>query len=893
MFDNPVIMLQKLCLFLSLFCFSVANAQRIDDRISASRDHYANNQQEKIYIHTDRHHYTAGETIWYKTYNTLGITNMLSALSGINYIELIDPKNRIVADQRIQLGLGLGSGSLTLADTLVEGSYRLRAYTNWMRNFRTDYFFEKSLTITNGRTDNTVTQTSLRSDGKDTFVAVELKTLSGNPLPKTTVRYQVMEGDKIAQKGSERTDEQGLILIKVTEKNRDKDIQLSFTNLDERPVSKVIHTASIKPQSSVQLLPEGGRILAGTLNNIGIKATRSDGLGVKAKVEIVDAKQEVIGAGETNHLGMGSIAFLPSPGESYAFRALIEGEDIQQVPAPSVESSGMSFMVNNQNPTKLFAQMNISDDLLSEDPVYFVLHHLGNTFYASRQKMDRQNIVFSVDKEPLPSGVITISVLDAAFKPLFERPIFLWQAADFMPLQISAPNSRLSTRKKVGVTIEVGLPTDTTRLASLSASVVNLAKVQDTTDLHSNIYSALLLEADLQGHIESPGYYFSSENIEEKLIDLDKLLLTQGWRKYDWSEDPQAVDTVKAFEAEVGLTIKGFTKKLGRKAAAPLSEVQLISTENLTDYIDTLSSEEGFFHFKDLLFPDSAKFLISAKDQKGKNNIDIVLDLPEPPEIHAYDAGKNDLNSLYLDELLASKKFFRELEEKGLMPNTIDIAQVVVTRKVEKAPEHSRNLNGPGNADQIITWEELQNFATIDMALNGRLLGVYFQGGVPYSTRNRAPMQIVLDGMYVEPEMLSTIPVMDVASIEVLRNINYTSIYGSFGGNGVIVITTKIGSEGRINYVPKGILSFTAKGISEAKEFYRPTYELASDQTFENDLRTIIHWQPFVATDEHGNASFDFYTSDEPGIYRVILEGIDVSGRIGRKVLDISVGKEN
>lgn len=885
-------MLKQICFYVSFLWIVVLNAQSIEHRINASREHYTRNQPEKIYLHTDRNSYTAGETIWYKTYNTIGITNMLSMLSGINYVELIDPKNRIVADQRILLGLGLGAGSLTLADSLMEGSYRLRAYTSWMRNFPTDFHFEKTLVITNGRTDNTVTRTTLQSDGKDSFVAVELKTLIGNPIPKTTVRYQVMEGDKIVQRGGERTDEQGQFLIKITDKNKDKAIQLTFTNLDERPVSKVIHTRSIKPQSAVQILPEGGRILAGSLNNLGIKAIRSDGLGVKARLEITDSQQEVVAATETNHLGMGSIAFLPSTQETYAFRVLIEGEDVQQIPTPTIDSSGMSFIVNNQNPTKLFAQVNLSDDQLSDEPLYMVLHHLGNPFYASRQVKNRPEMVYSVAKENLPSGVITISVLDADFQPLFERPIFLMQDQDLVPLQMSIPNKAVGAREKVTVNIRAGQPADTARLASLSASVVNLNKLQDTTDHHANIYSALLLEADLQGYVESPGYYFSGGDRADKLIDLDKLLLTQGWRKFDWRQDPYTADTIKAFEAEEGLQIKGYTKKLGRKAAAPLSEVQLISTDNFTDYIDTLSTEEGLFHFKNLLFQDSAKFLLSAKDQKGKNNIDIVLDLPEPPAIGSF-VGKNDLNTLYIEQLLASKQFFRELEQKGLMPNTIDIAEVVVTRKEEKVPEHSRNLNGPGRADQIFTWEELEKFATLDMALNGRLTGVYFQGGIPYSTRSRGPMQVVLDGMYVEGDMLATIPVMDIASVEVLRNINYTSVYGSFGGNGIIVITTRIGSEGRLNYVPKGILSFTAKGISVAKEFYTPTYEVGSAQTFTNDLRTTIHWAPFVATDENGNARFDFYTSDEPGVYRIILEGIDIQGRIGRKVVDIPVAQKN
>ncbi|MFD2598267.1 hypothetical protein ACFSQ3_04825 [Sphingobacterium corticis] len=881
-------MLKYLHTIAVFFWVGFACAQSIEERLEKSSQHAAANQQEKIYVQTDRNNYTAGETVWYKTYNTIGINNFLSTLSGINYIELIDPKNRIVMDQRIQLGYGLGSGNLVLADTLIEGTYRLRAYTNWMRNDSTDYFYEKPLVITNGRTDNILTKTDLITNEKGSFVAIQLETVQGNAVPKTSVRFEVSDGGEIVQKGSERTDETGLLLVKVTEKNQGKDLILTFTSPDKRPVTKVIHTAAIKPKIVVQILPEGGYILAGELNNIGFKALGSNGLGAITTLEILNAKQEVVGSAKTNHLGMGSTSFFPLANENYEFRATSDDGQAEIVEVPVIHAQGLSLITNNNNADKLFVQVNLSEDRMSDKPIFVVLHHLGNPFYASKQSAARKNLVFSIPKENIPSGISTITVLDESMKPLLERPIYIEHVQDLLSLNTTANQNSYGLREKVDVSLLVGNEKDSTRQSALSASVINLSKLRDTADYQSNILSALLVESDLQGFIEQPGYYFSAGDRVVKLADLDKLLLTQGWRKYDWNQSDDQ-NREKLFEAEQGLSIKGYTKKIGRKAAAPLSEVQLISTDDFTSFLDTISSEDGYFEFKDLLFADSAKFMISAKNQKGKNNIDITLEEFIPPAIHSAYGTQNDLNTLYLDELIASKRFFNQLEQKGLMSKTIDIDEVVVTRKQQKVPEYSRNLNGPGNADQSLTWEELEKFSTLDMALNGRFAGVYFQGGIPYNTRSRAPMQIVWDGMYVEGDMLSSISVQDVASIEILRNVNYTAVYGQFGSNGLIIITSKRGSEGRMNYIPKGILSLTAKGLSAPKTFYKPTYEAPVDEGFSNDLRTTIHWEPFLASDENGKASFDFFTSDESGRYRVIIEGIDLNGRIGRQILDFNV----
>jgi uncharacterized protein YfaS (alpha-2-macroglobulin family) len=50
------------------------------------------------------------------------------------------------------------------------------------------------------------------------------------------------------------------------------------------------------------------------------------------------------------------------------------------------------------------------------------------------------------------------------------------------------------------------------------------------------------------------------------------------------------------------------------------------------------------------------------------------------------------------------------------------------------------------------------------------------------------------------------------------------------------------------------------------------------------DFRSTIYWNPNVTTDKDGNAAFEFYNADGKGSYRVIVEGIDSNGNIGRQV---------
>ena len=49
-------------------------------------------------------------------------------------------------------------------------------------------------------------------------------------------------------------------------------------------------------------------------------------------------------------------------------------------------------------------------------------------------------------------------------------------------------------------------------------------------------------------------------------------------------------------------------------------------------------------------------------------------------------------------------------------------------------------------------------------------------------------------------------------------------------------------------------------------------------------MRITIYWNPNIITDKDGKASFAYFNNDIKGTYRVVIEGIDDNGNLGRKV---------
>jgi hypothetical protein len=108
-----------------------------------------NTLQEKLFVHTDKSAYTAGELIWFKIYAVEGTDHRPLDLSKVAYVEVLDNNQNAVMQAKISMKNGTGSGSIYVPVTLTSGNFLLRAYTSWMKNFSPDYYFYKKLVIIN------------------------------------------------------------------------------------------------------------------------------------------------------------------------------------------------------------------------------------------------------------------------------------------------------------------------------------------------------------------------------------------------------------------------------------------------------------------------------------------------------------------------------------------------------------------------------------------------------------------------------------------------------------------------------------------------------------------------------------------------------------------------
>ncbi|NCD70477.1 carboxypeptidase-like regulatory domain-containing protein [Mucilaginibacter agri] len=857
--------------------------------------------QEKVYLHFDKPYYAVGDDIWFKAYITVGPKHELSALSGALNVELIDDRDSILQAIKLPVVSGLANGDFALPDTLNEGNYRVRAYTNWMRNAGPDYFFDKTIHIGKALNNNVFTHTAFTyttQNGQPVVNAtITYMDLAGAPFANKEVSYQIVAGSKNIARGKGITNSKGELTLSFAGMAQTQNKQariVSKIKIDEKnTVTKVLPVTALSGKVDVQFFPESGNLVNGLPTKVAFKAVGADGLGKNINGVLIDNNNQEISTITTQHLGMGIFMVVPEAGKTYTAQITFEDGSKGTFALPKALEQGYTLSVNNTyDPDNISVRIAASPGLVGTE-VNLVAQSGGNVYYAAKSKVENGIIATKVTKNRFPTGVTQLTLFNAAGEAVNERLIFT-TGADDLKLDLISPQQTYAQREKMNLQIAANTPDNKPAVASLSAAVIDETKVPVDESDETTILSSILLSSDIKGYIEKPNYYFAHKDDKQEKADLDVLMLTQGYRRFEWKQLMSDSFARPIYTPETTLKVSGRVHN-GNKPVVG-GKVTLFTTAGGAFVLDTLTDANGRFEFKNLIFKDSLKFVIQARDAKGKKFVDIDLDNVTRQQLTAnVNAPDIDVNfdSKIVPYLQSSRSLYQTQVKYGVGSHNILLKEVTIREKKKPPVDHSSNLNGAGNADQVIKAEDIALMGgcpDITQCLQGRLLGVTFRQGNAYTTRGGGQMQIIVDGIYVEGDFLTQINYTDISSIEVLRSGAYTSLYGSRGGNGVIIVNTKRGNEGNsYQRFSPGVITYSPKGFYLARTFYSPQYDDPKVNATLADMRSTIYWAPNLVTDKDGKASLGFFNAGSKGSYRIVIEGIDSDGHIGRHVYHYKV----
>ncbi|MGF7081066.1 TonB-dependent receptor plug domain-containing protein [Mucilaginibacter sp. UYCu711] len=849
-------------------------------------------QQEKVYLHLDKPHYLTGDDIWLKGYVTIGVQNQLSALSKILYVDLIDPANKVVSNIKLLILNGTAIGDIHLADTLQQGTYHLRAYTNWMRNLPEETFFNKAFTIGRVQLDPAIIKSTFGYNDVSKLLKASVKVIAGNGLQlgKIPVQYELAFADKTAASGSAVTDVNGDISIQFSN-SKNQDLKTAVLNLkmvvNGSPFQKYL-AINVKPlENRISFMPEGGDMVAGSQSRVAFKILQPDGLAGAGNGYITDDSGEKLVEFISGYAGMGSFYMTPQAGKTYKAVITYANGQKQTTALPEALKEGFVLTLLPHLPFNVLLALKVSAGLVKNQKVTILVQRQGTVIYAGQKTISSAESLTKVPLDNFPPGIIQVTLFNENMQPMCERLFFNLNPHATLPLTAGLDNQNYKSRQLVSVNLNAGEATDTMRNGTFSASVVNLAGLPQLKDNETGILPGLLLTPELKGYVERPDHYFEAFD-NARMAELDNLILCQGWRRIVWNDVKQGNIPAINYQPEKAFTISG-TVTLRNGSPAANVPVSLLATKTFVN-IDTVTNAKGRFVFDNLLLGPINRFSVHARDDKHT----MVVKIDPPTELN----GATPFNSIqYPDDAKYQsylKTAYARLPDsvKKRMDSYHMLKQVTIKATQSKSklvPSFSSNRNGPGNADEIFLADEMKYATTLKQFLQGRAMGIKFIDDTPFSTRtdnftggDNGPkaMTIILDGMEMNSdgdEPLNWIPVEDVASIEILRTAASSALYSR--NNGVIIITTKTG-KGALTYPSKSSTAYAPvviTGYQAIREFYTPNYTVASNSS--PDHRITVFWKPDIVTDKAGNATFKFYTTDDKGTYQLTIEGITADGR--------------
>lgn len=643
----------------------------------------------------------------------------------------------------------------------------------------------------------------------------------------------------------------------------------------------------------LSLFPEGGYLVEGISSRVAFKANNSNGLPVKISGFVRNAKNEVVDSIVTIHDGMGLFLLNPVKGEEYRVEWTDEFKQKYTTPITQIQSTGVVMLVRTSN-DKASVTIQRSANTKGALQQYTLMVHMNQEplFKVAIKMTERMLQRAEIPIDQMPTGILQFTLFNAEWQPVAERIVFVNNHLHEFNAKVNPIYTSVDKRGKNSLDIVVS----DTAMSSLSVAVIDAGIAAPE---RTNIYTDFLLSNEIKGYIHNPAYYFTSD-ADVITSKLDLVMMTSGWRRYNWDKLKSGAQPVMKYLPETeNMQIKGNVfgmKDIG--AQQLVLNTILLGKDSSKQLLFFPVNKDGSFAESDIFFYDTAKIYYNFNASvKGAERLQVKFDNGFFRRENGFKATPYTGVTVFPDAdsvwRVRMNYFLAEQERIRKLQASTNLQEVIVKAKV-KTPlqimdeKYARGLFAGSDAYSF----DLVNdkFVPLDIFsyLQGKVPGLLISGTgaqASLSWRGGTP-SLFLDEMPTDVTMISGIPVQQVAYIKVFRPPFFGAIGG--GSGGAIAVYTRKGDDGKkADYSGKGMNFVKLAGFSRFKEFYNPVYD-KSNNSLETDVRNTLYWNPNVITNKRSpRFKIDFYNNDVSKKLLLILEGINADGKMTRVVKTI------
>lgn len=628
----------------------------------------------------------------------------------------------------------------------------------------------------------------------------------------------------------------------------------------------------------IQFLPEGGHIVENTKNRIAFKAINAKGKGVKCSGVIRDKTNTTVAEFSSNHLGIGSFFLNASANETYSAQIKIAQNSVLNIPLPKVQQRGFNIIVDNVQKDSIHIDIRTNKATLAtmtSDKLTLLIHKDG----ASKAiPLNVKDTITSqvISKSELFNGVNTITLFKGK-EPIVERMFF----NEYFMRKMAFIIKKAATSKD-SVTLDLFLIKNKKNTGDAIVSISVLPESTKSYDPAHNSFSSCYLKPYLKGFIENPSHYFRNNTINTRK-NLDMLLITQGWSKYDWTTIFNNNSNKKPIFTN-GITVSGTVNY-------PTKNVEGI-------YIQQGDYKSAFY------VPINAKRQFSHTHFFPKDGEDIKIayanskkEFFKPKLYLKYNISSEEdavENPLVIAETNRKKEPIRTIKAFNISDDTETLDAVILEGKKKEKRKHPDPLLldlKDFEVDLDLTYRFPK---VIDLIRhNGYTVRIDRVRASQLRITTRKPMTAVksrepyifIDDIQLENyDFILDLSMADVKKLTISRNgYGYGLIDASAGVIKIYLRDTpltkdKASEDFMITRVPLG--------FSEAKTYYAPRYENLSSKNF--NYYGVIDWKTNVRISRSGAHQIKIPNTGTEEI-TLFIEGISEDGGLISQRRTISV----
>ncbi|RYG03421.1 MAG: hypothetical protein EOO02_08485 [Chitinophagaceae bacterium] len=638
--------------------------------------------------------------------------------------------------------------------------------------------------------------------------------------------------------------------------------------------------------------PEGGDLVQGIESRVAFKATNGSGLPFNVKGDIVDSKGAKVAAFASEHDGMGSFILIPSANETYKASWKDQAGKAQTTTLPAAKKSGVVLETRKLPQGITFGVKAPQATAQQLKSVYIVAQMQQQLLYRAKASLEKNPVVSGmIPIQNVPAGIVQITVFSEDEKPLAERIVFVNTPDYYFITDLNTPLK--STAKRGRNVIQIDVPDSI--VCNMSVAITD-ASANPVEPGEQDIFSRVLLTSDIKGYVHNPMYYFSSEQ-DSVLHHLDLVMMTNGWRRFRWEDVLAGKYPTITEKPDDYLLLKGKVNGLTKSELTGKELTGIVTSESGGQQLLNIPvNTDGSFQIPDMFFYDTVKLYYQFNNDKNKVlSSKALIDIRNSfiPKISTFRPGvelasrmlKADQGMLSQNKLL-NDRMITQIEDNRKVQTlaSVEVRAKQKTPKQKMDEEYTSGLfRGEGNSYTFIA--DGDPFAagalTVLNYLQGKVAGLQITGQgaqMSMSWRGSTP-SLFLNEMNSDLSMVQGISMNDVAMVKVFR----PPFMGGFGGSpgGAIAVYTKKGKAATDNI--KGLDFASIPGYTPPKQFYSPDYSKIEPEHSDGDFRTTLYWNPFVLTDANNRRIlFTFYNNDVSKKLRVVLEGVNLEGKLTR-----------